>query len=110
MSKPIALGEPKSTPDAKVGSELAELGLLYVSDAAPGITRRRVGKGFSYRDAAGRTLRDKDTLAWIRSLAIPPGVATCLDLAAPSWPLAGHRARCPGPQAISLSSALAQPA
>ena len=29
--------------------------------------RRRVGKGFSYRDAAGRTLRDKDTLAWIRS-------------------------------------------
>ena len=83
MSEPIALGEPKSMPGTEVGSELAELGLLYVSDEAPGITRRRVGKGFSYRDAAGRTLRDKDTLAWIRSLAIPPAWRRGLDLAAP---------------------------
>ena len=66
MSKPVAPGKTMPTP------ELVGLGLQYVSDEFPGITRRRVGKGFSYRDAAGRTLRDKDTLAWIRSLAIPP--------------------------------------
>ena len=66
MSKPVAPGKTMPTP------ELVGLGLQYVSDESPGITRRRVGKGFSYRDAAGRTLHDKDTLAWIRSLAIPP--------------------------------------
>lgn len=51
---------------------LAELGLRYVSDAMPGITRRRAGKGFAYRGPTDRPLRDPDTLAWIRSLAIPP--------------------------------------
>jgi DNA topoisomerase-1 len=43
-----------------------------VSDASPGIRRRRSGRGFSYVTADGRTLRDKVTLARIRSLAIPP--------------------------------------
>jgi DNA topoisomerase I len=32
----------------------------------------RAGRGFSYRDDRGRVVRDKDTLARIRSLAIPP--------------------------------------
>jgi DNA topoisomerase I len=47
-------------------------GLTYVSSGAPGITRRRSGAGFSYRDANGRLVRDKATLARIKSLAIPP--------------------------------------
>ncbi|EHM01497.1 hypothetical protein HMPREF9946_02011, partial [Acetobacteraceae bacterium AT-5844] len=47
-------------------------GLRYVSDDAPGITRRRSGKGFSYRDAKGAPVRDKAVLARIRKLAIPP--------------------------------------
>jgi DNA topoisomerase-1 len=34
--------------------------------------RRRAGRGFSYRGPDGQRLRDRDTLAWIRSLAIPP--------------------------------------
>lgn len=38
----------------------------------PGITRRRRGKGFSYRSADGVLLRDDATLTRIRSLAIPP--------------------------------------
>ncbi|WP_159712078.1 DNA topoisomerase IB [Geminicoccus flavidas] len=46
--------------------------LRYVNHDMPGISRRRSGKGFAYRDPEGRTIRDKDTLAWIRSLAIPP--------------------------------------
>lgn len=47
-------------------------GLVYVNDSEPGIRRRRAGKGFSYRSPDGKTVKDKETLARIRSLAIPP--------------------------------------
>jgi DNA topoisomerase-1 len=46
--------------------------LRYVSDAKPGITRHRSGTGFSYRGPDGGAVRDKETLARIRALAIPP--------------------------------------
>lgn len=38
----------------------------------PGIVRRRAGKGFSYRGPDGERVTDRDTLARIRSLAVPP--------------------------------------
>jgi DNA topoisomerase-1 len=47
-------------------------GLRYVSDLEPGIARRVCGKGYSFVDAEARPVRDKDTLARIRTLAIPP--------------------------------------
>ena len=47
-------------------------GLRYVSDAQPGLHRRRRGTGFSYVDAEGKPVRDKDTLTRIKSLVIPP--------------------------------------
>ena len=47
-------------------------GLVYVSDAAPGIRRLRRGAGFAYRQPDGRPLRDVGELARIRRLAIPP--------------------------------------
>jgi DNA topoisomerase I len=37
-----------------------------------GITRVRRGRGFSYHDARGRTVRDESALERIRDLAIPP--------------------------------------
>ncbi|MGI5119616.1 DNA topoisomerase IB [Marinactinospora thermotolerans] len=40
--------------------------------AAPGIIRRRCGRGFRYLDPSGRPLRDEKELNRIRSLAIPP--------------------------------------
>jgi DNA topoisomerase-1 len=43
-----------------------------VSDADPGIRRRRKGKGFEYLDAQGRRIGDRHTLARIRALVIPP--------------------------------------
>jgi DNA topoisomerase-1 len=43
--------------------------------SAPGITRRRAGRGFTYLDSAGKRLSDPDTLARIRSLVIPPAWA-----------------------------------
>jgi DNA topoisomerase-1 len=49
-----------------------DAGLRYVTDAAPGITRRRSGRGFVYLRPSGRRISDPATLQWIRSLAIPP--------------------------------------
>ena len=51
------------------------VGLRYVSDAGPGITRRRAGRAFSYRDPEGRLIRDRAELARIKRLAIPPAWA-----------------------------------
>ena len=47
-------------------------GLRYVSDTNPGITRKRAGKGFTYTGPDGEKVRDKETLARIKALAIPP--------------------------------------
>jgi DNA topoisomerase-1 len=47
-------------------------GLRYVSDAPPGLTRRRARAGFRYHDAGGAVVRDRTVLARIKALAIPP--------------------------------------
>ena len=47
-------------------------GLVYMTDDRPGISRRRSGKGFGYRDADGKRVTDPATLARINKLAIPP--------------------------------------
>jgi DNA topoisomerase-1 len=49
-----------------------KVGLRYVSDAKPGLHREPAGKGFRYTDAEGQRVRDKVTLARIKSLVIPP--------------------------------------
>jgi DNA topoisomerase-1 len=67
-NKPIA----KSSDCAPAASQAAEAGLVYVSDADPGITRKRAGKGFSYRQPNGEPVRDAATLDRIRALAVPP--------------------------------------
>ncbi|HEY4564709.1 MAG TPA: DNA topoisomerase IB, partial [Thermoanaerobaculia bacterium] len=41
-------------------------------DDEPGIRRRKRGKGFTYQDPQGRTIRDAATLERVRKLAIPP--------------------------------------
>ena len=57
---------------SEAAAEAIDAGLVYVSDSEPGITRRRSGKGFSYRAPDGSTVRDRATLQRIRALAIPP--------------------------------------
>jgi DNA topoisomerase I len=50
--------------------------------SSPGITRVKRGRGFTYRDAAGRAVTDESTLERIRELAIPPAwkdVWICAD-------------------------------
>ncbi|ACI59049.1 DNA topoisomerase IB (plasmid) [Rhizobium acidisoli] len=51
---------------------ITELGLVYVSDAEPGIRRRRKGKGFSYVMPDGTTLADELQRARIGALGLPP--------------------------------------
>lgn len=73
-----ALPSPPPTPE----QEAACAGLIHVSDEEPGIRRRRAGKGFAYRWPDGAPVREEETLARIRRLAIPPAyrdVWICAD-------------------------------
>jgi DNA topoisomerase-1 len=47
-------------------------GLRYMNDDRPGIRRLKSGTGFRYVAADGTAITDRDELARIRSLAIPP--------------------------------------
>jgi DNA topoisomerase-1 len=49
-----------------------DAGLRYVTDTAPGIVRKRRGRGFSYVGPDGKAVRDPEVLARIKSLVIPP--------------------------------------
>ena len=49
-----------------------DAGLRYVSDLAPGITRKKRGKGFSYEKPDGTAITDPQERARIASIAIPP--------------------------------------
>ena len=59
-----------ATTDSREAARAA--GLRYASDARPGITRRRRGRGWSYHTADGTPVRDTEVLERIRRLAIPP--------------------------------------
>jgi DNA topoisomerase-1 len=57
-------------------------GLRYVTDARPGIRRKRAGKGFVYVGPDGSSVRDEAELQRIRALAVPPAwtdVWICVD-------------------------------
>jgi len=54
----------------------ASVGRLHRADcAAPGISRRRRGRGFEYFDAGGAKIEDAATLDRIRALTLPPAWA-----------------------------------
>src|ERR1700761_672418 len=61
---------PERTTD--VAAAIAEEGLRYVSDAAPGYTRRRTGTSFSYWDKDGKRITKKDIVRRIKSIGVPP--------------------------------------
>jgi DNA topoisomerase-1 len=71
-----------AAPAPSPPDEARASGLRYVSDTDPGIRRRRSGTGFAYRMPDGSPVRDKEALARIRKLAIPPAytdVWICLN-------------------------------
>jgi len=47
-------------------------GLTHLTDEAPGIRRRKSGKGFTYRDPQGRTITDPEEIRRLTALAVPP--------------------------------------
>jgi DNA topoisomerase-1 len=59
-------------------------GLRYVTDAKPGITRRRSRGGFAYFSPSKERISDSATLARIRSLVIPPAWTNVWICPAPS--------------------------
>jgi DNA topoisomerase-1 len=64
---------PSFAPSAAPRAGFArEAGLLYVSDAEPGLSRSRQGNGFRYRDASGKRAGDAKTRRRILDLVIPP--------------------------------------
>ncbi len=50
------------SPDQSSRLAAREAGLRYATDAVPGFSRRRRGKGFSYLDRDGIVIRDADVL------------------------------------------------
>ncbi len=72
-TRPRAASKPRRQAASEGnGNGFTPRSLRYVSDAAPGIRRVRAGSGFDYLDADGRAVEDEETLARIRSLAVPP--------------------------------------
>jgi DNA topoisomerase-1 len=48
------------------------VGLRYVADSAPGYTRKKVGKGWSFYKADGELVKDKELIKRFNALVIPP--------------------------------------
>lgn len=48
------------------------VGLRYVSDSTPGYTRKKSGKGWTYLDAEGKAVKDKELVERFNKLVIPP--------------------------------------
>ena len=59
-------------PSRDFAASAKAAGLRYVTDSLPGISRRRVGRGFSYVDPDGRVIREREHIRRFRSLVIPP--------------------------------------
>lgn len=74
------MGSTLTQREAAAASAIAEANaehaaaasLRYVTDAKPGIRRKRAGSGFRYETPDGKVVRDEATLARIRALVIPP--------------------------------------
>lgn len=73
MSAPVTLAvTPAVDFDVDPRRMARQARLRYIGDSVEGFGRRRCGKGFVYLDVAGRPLKEKDQLARIQALAIPP--------------------------------------
>ena len=59
-------------PHAEYVAAAKSAGLRYVTDAQPGLTRRRAGKGWTFQAADGTRITDREERSRLASLAIPP--------------------------------------
>jgi DNA topoisomerase-1 len=70
QTRPTQRAVPAARTDPVGAARAARL--RYLTDATPGIQRKRAGGNFRYIDVDGKPIRDREVLRRIRSLAIPP--------------------------------------
>ena len=78
--RPKSSAQKRTAPPVKgkgkakraLGADPTAIGLVYTSDAEPGIVRNRWGKIFRYTDPDGDPVTDGATLDRIASIVIPP--------------------------------------
>lgn len=58
--------------------------LVHVDDNLPGVTRRRCGKGWAYFDAKGRRVTDREEIARLNAIALPPAYGDAWYCPAPN--------------------------
>jgi DNA topoisomerase-1 len=58
--------------------------LVYVDDTLPGITRRRVGKGWAFYDPVGALIRDARERKRLNAIALPPAYTDAWYCPAPN--------------------------
>jgi DNA topoisomerase-1 len=76
MAGSIATKNEGSSDGADENREAAEAaGLVYVTDDAPGITRKKSGTGWRYIDAKGVTIKDYWEKKRIEKIGVPPAYA-----------------------------------
>lgn len=46
--------------------------LIHIDDGLPGFTRERIANGWRYRDTKGKIIRDRDEIARLNAIALPP--------------------------------------
>lgn len=63
---------PNDNPIIDARDAAESVGLVYVNDDMAGIARKGAGKGFSYTDPTGRTIKDGAERKRLAALAIPP--------------------------------------
>lgn len=51
--------------------------LIYVDDSMPGLTRRRAGRRWSYFDAHGERICNRDEIDRLNAVGLPPAYADC---------------------------------
>jgi hypothetical protein len=72
IAKPKFSGVKTKARPVSNAQSAKSAGLIYVTDGAPGIHRRRRGRGFTYIDRRGRVIRNRAELDRLARLAIPP--------------------------------------
>jgi DNA topoisomerase-1 len=74
-------------PADELAALLAAHRIRYVSAADLNVYRHRCGRGFVYRDAQGRMVREADAIRRFKSLAIPPAWQAVRLAPEPAWHL-----------------------
>ena len=72
MFRQAKLDDEISDKTTEIAAVIAEEGLRYVSDAAPGYSRKRTSTSFSFYDKDGERITNPDIIRRIKSIGIPP--------------------------------------